>query len=78
MHGPVQQSRPQSWNEADLKKLPGVITTVKLKQGIAIVADSVEHVLAARETLKAQWKKGATAEGFNSEQELETDLRRTV
>lgn len=71
VHGPVQQSRPQSWNEAEIKTLPGVINTVKLKQGIAIVADSVEHVLAARAVLKAKWKKGAIAEGFNSEIELD-------
>ncbi|MGA0394272.1 MAG: molybdopterin cofactor-binding domain-containing protein [Rhodospirillales bacterium] len=72
VHGPVQQSRPQSWNDADVKKRPGVITTVKLKHGIAIVADSVENVLSAREALKASWKK-ARAEGFNSEQELDTE-----
>ncbi len=73
VHGPVQDDTPVSWNEAKLKSSPGFLGTVKLKYGVAVVADSFEGVLAAREALEIKWKKSAKAVGFNSEKVLEKD-----
>ncbi|MEQ8193430.1 MAG: molybdopterin-dependent oxidoreductase [Rhodospirillales bacterium] len=70
VHAPVQQSAPQSWNDAEVKKLPGVLGTVKLKQGVAVVADTFEHMMAARTALHVTWKTGKAA-GFDSEPALE-------
>ncbi|MET0651070.1 MAG: molybdopterin cofactor-binding domain-containing protein [Hyphomicrobiaceae bacterium] len=70
LHSPVHTGQPESWNDADLKKLPGVIATVRLPNGVAIVAQHFEQAMAARSALKATWKKGA-AESFNSERALE-------
>ena len=70
LHSPVHTGQPESWNDADIKKLPGVIATVRLPNGVAIVAQHFEQAMAARSTLKATWKKGA-AESFNSERALE-------
>ncbi|MCH7711394.1 MAG: xanthine dehydrogenase family protein molybdopterin-binding subunit, partial [Proteobacteria bacterium] len=72
VHSPVQNGKPESWNEAKIKAMKGVLGTVKLEQGIAVVADSFERVLAARSALEVKWK-GAKAEGFDSETALETD-----
>ena len=30
LHSPVHNTAPESWNDADIKKMPGVIATVKL------------------------------------------------
>ncbi len=75
VHSPVQGGKPKSWNEAAVKKLPGVLGTVKLQQGVAVIADNFENVLAARNELKITWSK-AKASGFDSETALEKDYPR--
>jgi isoquinoline 1-oxidoreductase beta subunit len=71
LHAPVHTGKPVSWNDADIKKMPGVIGTVKLPNGIGLVAEQFEQTMAARTALKATWDKGR-AEGFGSEQALES------
>ena len=72
VHAPVQLAQPDRWNDAKVKSMTGVIDVVKLKTGVAVVADTFEHVIAARDALEITWAKGAEAEGFNSEATLET------
>jgi isoquinoline 1-oxidoreductase beta subunit len=68
-HSPVHGGSPESWNEARLKSMRGVIGTVRLPDGVAVLADSLPHALAARQALEVKWNKGA-ASGFDSEAEL--------
>jgi isoquinoline 1-oxidoreductase subunit beta len=70
LHSPVHTGKPESWNDAEIKRMPGVIGTVRLSNGIAIVAQHFEQAMAARAALKATWDKGAAA-NFNSEKALE-------
>lgn len=70
LHSPVHGNPPESWNDADVKAMPGVIATVALPDGIAIAAQSFEQAMAARRALKVTWKKGK-ADGYNSVQALE-------
>jgi isoquinoline 1-oxidoreductase beta subunit len=70
LHSPVHTGAPESWNDADIKKMPGVIGTVRLGNGIAIVAEHFEQAMAARNALKASWNKGKGA-GFDSRRALE-------
>jgi isoquinoline 1-oxidoreductase subunit beta len=70
LHSPVQSSAPDSWNDAEIKALPGVIGTVKLRDGVAVVADTWEHTLAAKQALQVTWRQGKAA-GFDSEQALD-------
>jgi len=72
VHSPVQLAQPTRWNDAKIKSMTGVIDLVKLKTGVAVVADTFEHVIEAREALDITWSKDALAEGFNSEATLET------
>ena len=72
VHSPVKGAKPLSWNEAKIKKLKGFIGTVKLKQGVAVIADNFEHVMAARTELEVKWSK-AKAAGYNSVEALEKD-----
>jgi isoquinoline 1-oxidoreductase beta subunit len=71
-HAPVQLSKPESWNDAEVRAMKGVIDIVKLGQGVAVVADTFEHVLRARDALDIKWAKGAKAEGYDSETALHT------
>ena len=75
LHSPVHNCAPESWNEAEIKKLPGVIATVKLANGVAVVADRFERALNASKALKVTWAKGK-ASGFDSEQALHKDYQR--
>ncbi|MDH3532358.1 MAG: molybdopterin-dependent oxidoreductase [Gammaproteobacteria bacterium] len=70
VHAPVQMATPASWNDAELRKLEGVVDVVPLEHGVAVVADNFEHVLAARDALRVEWNEGAVAEGFDSERAL--------
>ncbi|MPZ58269.1 MAG: molybdopterin-dependent oxidoreductase [Rhizobiales bacterium] len=72
LHSPVHNTAPDTWNDAEIKAMAGVIGTVKLANGVAVVADRFERAKAGRDTLKVAWKKGK-AEGFNSEQALAQD-----
>jgi isoquinoline 1-oxidoreductase beta subunit len=72
VHGPVQLAEPQRWNDSEVRKLAGVIDIVRLEQGVAVVADTFEHVLAARRALQVAWGKGAVAEDYDSEQALDS------
>ncbi len=71
VHAPVQLAKPTRWNETEIAALPGVIGTVGLDRGVAVVADSFEHVLAARSALEIEWAKGAAAEGYDSQKALD-------
>ena len=69
-HTPVHGGAPESWNAGELKSMKGVLGTVKLPDGVAIIADSLPHAMAAREALKVSWAKSAAA-GFDSEATLQ-------
>jgi isoquinoline 1-oxidoreductase subunit beta len=65
LHSPAHGNAPDSWNDAEIKAMPGVIDTVRLADGIAVVAQSFEQAMAARRALKATWRKGKV-DGFSS------------
>ena len=69
LHSPVQLGKPENWNDAEITALKGIIGTVKLEHGVAVVADTFEHVLAALGALRVQWSKSA-AEGYDSDEAL--------
>ena len=49
MHAPVHTGTLESFNEADIRKMPGVIATVRLPNGVAVVAEHFEQAKAARD-----------------------------
>ena len=69
-HTPVHGGEPESWNEDKVKGMRGVIGVVRLPDGVAVLADSLPHAMAARGALEVKWKQGK-AEGFDSVKALE-------
>jgi isoquinoline 1-oxidoreductase subunit beta len=65
---------PESWNDAEVKAMKGIIGIFALPNGLAVVADQFENAKAGRDALRVTWKK-AKAEGFNSGQALEDYVR---
>jgi isoquinoline 1-oxidoreductase beta subunit len=68
-HSPVHGGAPESWNDAKVKSMPGVLGTLRLPDGVAVIADSFPHAMAARHALEVKWAKGA-ADGYDSEKAL--------
>jgi isoquinoline 1-oxidoreductase beta subunit len=75
LHSPVHNSAPESWNDAEVKAMTGVVGTVRLPNGVAVVAARFEQALAACNALKVTWKKGQAA-GFNSVEALTRDYQK--
>jgi isoquinoline 1-oxidoreductase beta subunit len=69
-HTPVHGGEPESWNDDKVRGMRGVISVVRLPDGVAVLADSLPHALAARGALDVKWKQGK-AEGFDSVKALE-------
>lgn len=63
---PVHEANPASFNEAEVRALPGVAGTVTLDYGVGVIAETVEEAFAARDAMKIEWGSGARAEGFDS------------
>jgi isoquinoline 1-oxidoreductase subunit beta len=68
--GLTASAAPASWNDAEIKRMRGVIAVVKLPNALAVVADNFAHAKSAREAMKATWQK-AMADGFDSASALE-------
>ncbi len=66
---PVNESRPLSFNKADVLAMAGVSDTVQLDHGIGIVGETIEAVLEAKDALEITWSSG-TADQFNSDEVL--------
>jgi isoquinoline 1-oxidoreductase beta subunit len=61
LHSPAAGNHPESWNEVQVNAMPGVLATIKLKDGIGIVAHSFEQAMAGRRALKVSWSQGKTS-----------------
>ena len=68
---PVHEASPASFNEAEVRGLPGVVGTVTLDYGVGVIAETVEEAFAARDAMGIEWGGGARAEGFDSVAALE-------
>ncbi|HET9715113.1 MAG TPA: molybdopterin cofactor-binding domain-containing protein [Pseudolabrys sp.] len=71
LHSPVHGNSPESWNDAVVRAMPGVIATVKLAGGVGIIAESFPQALAARRALRVNWSTNRV-DGFDSEKALES------
>ena len=69
-HSPVHGGAPESWNDAQVKGMKGVLGTVKLRDGVAILADTLPHAMEARKALQVKWSGGQAA-GYDSESALQ-------
>lgn len=70
VHSPVHLATPLRWNDAEIRAMKGVSDIVKLDRGVAVVADTFEHVIAARDALMVEWDDDSAARGYDSETAL--------
>ena len=67
---PVEGGAPQTVDDSAALSVPGVQKTVRLKDAVAVVGESVEAVFKGRDALKVTWTGGAM-QGFDSEKASE-------
>ena len=58
---PVLGGKPLSFDDAKAKSMPGVITVVKIDDGVAVVANSFWQAKSARDALNITWDNGKGA-----------------
>lgn len=63
---PVNGSKPQLQNEAEIRQMPGVIDILPMEHGIGVVADSFEKALKAKNNLQISWSSDVPAAGYDS------------
>lgn len=71
LHSPAAGNNPESWNEVQVNAMPGVLATVKLQNGIGVIAERFEQAIAARRALKVSWSQGKTSH-YDSDKALES------
>ena len=75
LRSPVEAGVPQLIDDATALKVPGVLRTIKLRDAVAIVGETVEAVFKARSLLKVTWDGGDT-KAYDSEKALVEFVRR--
>ena len=61
---PVHGATPESWNDAKVKSMKGVTGTMRLPDGVAVIADTLPHALAAATSMPVLGERSAEAESF--------------
>jgi isoquinoline 1-oxidoreductase subunit beta len=69
VRSPVEGGTPDKFDEAKVKAIPGVISTVRLPYGIGVLADTAWAVFAGKAAVEQTitWNRIGTAWGFDSE-----------
>jgi isoquinoline 1-oxidoreductase beta subunit len=66
---PANGSKPELTNKAEILKMEGVKSTVKLEHGIAVVATSIESGLNAKRKMQINWSN-SLASSHNSAEDM--------
>lgn len=72
LRSPVEGEMPLSVDTGDVGAIPGVLRTIKLPDGVAVVAERIEAALAAKDRLTVAWSASAPARAFDSDADLQS------
>ncbi len=73
VRSPVEGGTPDKFDEAKVKAIPGVISTVRLPYGVGVLAETAWAVFAGREAVEQSisWHRTGKAWGFDSDKGME-------
>jgi isoquinoline 1-oxidoreductase beta subunit len=63
----VQHEKPEHIDDADAKKVKGVVKIVPLPVGVGVIADTVEGAMRAKSLLKVTWTKSAPGQTYTED-----------
>ena len=67
---PVHNDRPVSFNDEEIKAMPGIVATVFLDHGVGVIGETFIAVKKAKDALNITWAEGAPAKNFDSQVSL--------
>jgi isoquinoline 1-oxidoreductase beta subunit len=67
LRAPVNGEGPESIDDAEAKKVPGVKEIVRMPYGVGIVAESYPAALKARKALRVTWTSKSKARAYSTE-----------
>ena len=70
LRSPVEGETPARIDETETLAVDGVVRTLTLPDGVAVVAERLEAALAGRDALSVDWTETSPARRFNSEADL--------
>src|SRR6266540_3010571 len=70
LQSPYPHGAPQTVDDAEARKVPGITDIVRLPDGVAVIGSTVEGTQAAKRLLKVTWSNAAGA-SHDSERALE-------
>ncbi len=70
LRAPVEDETATRIDDSETKSVPGVVDTVTLPDGIAVVAESLEAAFAGRDRLDVDWSETTPARRFDSAADL--------
>ncbi|MEQ8250606.1 MAG: molybdopterin-dependent oxidoreductase [Oceanibaculum nanhaiense] len=68
---PVEGESPVTVSDRSARDLPGVVQIVTLANSVAVLAETWETALAARDLLEVTWSEGSAFRHYGSDRELE-------
>ncbi|MFN3460761.1 MAG: molybdopterin cofactor-binding domain-containing protein [Oceanibaculum sp.] len=71
LRAPVEGETPVTVSDRAARDLPGVVQIVKLANSVAVLAESWEAALAARDLLGVTWSENSEFRHYSSDRELE-------
>ncbi|PKR55003.1 xanthine dehydrogenase family protein molybdopterin-binding subunit [Thalassospira marina] len=71
---PVEGETPVNIDDANARAIPGVVDVIALKNSVAVLAESFETAMAAREQVSVSWSETSRFRNADSQQEL-ADIR---
>jgi isoquinoline 1-oxidoreductase beta subunit len=70
LRAPVNGEGPESVDDAEARKVPGVKQIVRMPYGVGVVADSYPAALKARKALKVTWTSKSKARAYTTDKLL--------
>jgi len=67
MRAPAQGNKPLKVDDAAAKKVKGIKAVISLPYGVAVVGESYDATLRAREVLNVEWSKTAKSNSYDSD-----------
>jgi isoquinoline 1-oxidoreductase beta subunit len=74
LRAPVEGESAVTIDDAEARRVTGVVAVVKVPEGVAVVAERWEAALAARARLKVEWTRNSPFRSADSDADLERNI----
>src|SRR3989475_8952843 len=72
LRGPVEGAAPLAVDDAEARRIPGVVRIVRMPFGVGVIAETPWAAFGAKNALKVSWDRRARAFGHDSDRAIST------